>query len=236
MQTAAGSIVTEPQVRLHLFFATENDRAVVMRQGPSRHFRLILWHRDDDRFDDGQWVIGKVYVERCAISPDGMHLVYFLLDGRWNSEARGAFTAISRPPHWTAVALFPKGNTWGGGGFFIDRTHVVADGDDDIIGRADLRRVTIGEPDADCATGVRLINGKRAPLSRATVKQVLAPPVPSDAAGIAERLMPPPSDAAKDYATEGGKLFRRRGDQLELIRDFTDMTFSPVRAPYDHKR
>ena len=35
------------------------------------------------------------------------------------------------------------------------------------------------------------------------------------------------------YDTQGGKLYRRRGMELELIRDFTDMTFEPIRAPYD---
>ena len=31
----------------------------------------------------------------------------------------------------------------------------------------------------------------------------------------------------------GGRLYRRRGQELELIRDFTEMAFEPLRAPYD---
>ena len=70
---------TEPYIRLHLFFATENDRAVILRQGPARQFRMILWHRDSDTFEDGQWIKTKVYVERCDLSPDGRHFIYFAL-------------------------------------------------------------------------------------------------------------------------------------------------------------
>ena len=35
------------------------------------------------------------------------------------------------------------------------------------------------------------------------------------------------------YDTQGGCLFRRVGGDMELIRDFTDMEFEHIRAPYD---
>jgi len=94
---------TPPVIRLHLFFARDNDRAVILRQGPSDVFRLILWHRDSDRFEDGQWLKHKVYTDRCDLSPDGRHFLYFALDGKWGSAARGSYTAISRPPFFTAL-------------------------------------------------------------------------------------------------------------------------------------
>ena len=42
-----------------------------------------------------------------------------------------------------------------------------------------------------------------------------------------------PGDALDRYDTQGGVLYRRRGLELEPIRDFTDMAFEPMRAPYD---
>ena len=48
--------MTKPVIRLHLFFATENDRAVILRQGPTQQFRMIRWHRDSDTFEDGHYV------------------------------------------------------------------------------------------------------------------------------------------------------------------------------------
>lgn len=225
---------TDPIIRLHLYFATENDRALILRQGPSKQYRMILWHRDTDTFEDGQWIKNKVYIERCSLSPDGKHFLYFLLDGRWSADARGSFTALSRPPYWTALALFPEGDTWGGGGVFLDDTHYFAYGDADIIGRDEgLARVNLGEPEKGCTTGIRLVSGGRAPLDRAATKRLLAEPRPKDVWDLYQRMAVPEGDALDRYDTMGGKLYRRHGQELELIRDFTDMEFEPIRAPYD---
>lgn len=225
---------TDPLVRLHLFFATENDRAVILRQGPSRQFRMILWHRETDTFEDGQWIRNKIYIERCALSPDGAHFLYFVLDGRWSSEAMGSYTVLSRPPYWTALALFPQGDTLGGGGVFIDNIHYWACGDADIIGRDDgLSRVQLGEPGKGCSSGLRLVSGQRAPLSREATRRILADPAPTTARDVFDRMAAPESDALTRYDTQGGKLYRRNGMELELIRDFTDMEVEPIRAPYD---
>lgn len=224
----------DPVVRLHLFFATENDCALIVRQGPTRQFRMILWHRDTDTFEDGQWVKQKVYIERCSLSPDGRHFIYFMLDGKWSNETRGSYTALSRPPYWTALSLFPGGDTWGGGGVFLDNVHYWASGDVDIIGRDEgLSRVRLGEPEKGCTTGIRLVSGGRAPLDRAATRRLLAEPQTTDTGELFRRMAVPPTDALSRYDTMGGKLYRRSGQDLELIRDFTDMEFEPIRAPYD---
>lgn len=54
---------------------------------------------------------------------------YFALDGRWESAAAGAYTAISRPPCFSALMLWPQGNTWGGGGVFLDDCTFCGPGD-----------------------------------------------------------------------------------------------------------
>ena len=226
--------VQKPTIRLHLFFASDNDRAVILRQGPTRQYRMILWNRDTDQFEDGQWIKNKIYVERCALSPDGQHFLYFILDGKWNSDAMGSYSVLSKPPYWTALSLFPQGDTWTGESLFIDNVHYFAWGGPDIIGRDDgLSRVTFGAPGKGCTTGIRLVNGQRAPLDRAVTKRVLADPQPKTKHDIYERLVASTSDALDRYDTLGGKLYRRRGQELELIRDFTDMEFEPIRAPYD---
>lgn len=227
-------MTTAPMIRLHLFFAAENDRAVILRQGPAKHCRMILWHRDNDRFEDGQWLLHKVYVERCDLSPDGQHFLFFALDARWQSEAKGSYTAISRPPYWTALALYPQGDSWGGGGCFVDNAHVFASGGQDIIGRVEgVSRVEFGKVTKDCRTGLRLQSGTRAPIDRAATKRLLADPVPEALPEMYRRLPVPRLHALDRYDTVGGKLYRRHGMELELIRDFTDMAFEPIRAPYD---
>ena len=197
---------TPPAIRLHLFFATETDRAVILRQGPARLFRMILWHRATDRFEDGQWLKHKVYVERCDLSPDGEHFLFFALDGKWGSEARGSYTAISRPPFFTALVLHPQGDTWGGGGAFLTNTSYAVDGcgsDDILRHKTGLSRVPRGAP---------------SPLS------LQIPEWEALQAAKAQRV------TELGYRTEGPRLFRLRDGSL--IRDFTDMAFEPIRAPY----
>ena len=214
-------MTTRPVTRLHLFFATENDRAVILRQGPARHFRLVLWHRESDSFEDGQWMKHRVYPDRCDLSPDGRHFIYFALNGDWKGMTEGAYTALSRPPYFTALALFPEGNTWGGGGQFLDNIHYLADGGPDVIGRDDgLARLFRREPTKHCPTGLFKIDGKCAPIGQAKAETALA----------RNQTRHPDLDR---YDTQGGVLFRRDGQDLIPIRDFNDMTFEPIRAPYD---
>ena len=63
----------------------------------------------------------RIYERRSDLSPDGKHLIYFAMNGRWDSETRGSWTAISRAPYLKALVLFPKGDCWFGGGLFTGR-------------------------------------------------------------------------------------------------------------------
>jgi hypothetical protein len=69
-----------------------------------------------------------MYPEKCDVSPDGKLFIYFAAKfGR--GYARGyhdTWTAVSRPPYLTALALSPVGGTYGGSGaFFDDRTVLI---------------------------------------------------------------------------------------------------------------
>ena len=96
----------------------ESDTAVVFRRGPSRVFCSIGWNLARDEFKVGQWCKHTIYPERADVSTDGRWLLYFALNGRWKSETRGRWTALSRAPYLKAVKLWPKGDTWDGGGTF----------------------------------------------------------------------------------------------------------------------
>lgn len=75
---------------------------------------MIRWQTDNDTFEPGQWLRGRVYERRCDISPDGTQFVYFA-----HKMHRGfAFTALCAPPNFTAMEFWEKDNTWGGGGTF----------------------------------------------------------------------------------------------------------------------
>ena len=58
---------------------------------------------------------GRVYERRCDLSPSGDRFIYFAANHR---PPLGTWTAVSRPPYFTALAVWPKGDAWGGGGLF----------------------------------------------------------------------------------------------------------------------
>ena len=104
--------------RLHVLLARHKPLGVVMRRGPSKTFCTLLWNLRTDAFTMRQWIKARLYPMRSDLSPDGRYLIYFALNGRWQSETRGSYTAISRAPYLKAIALYPKGDAWGGGGLW----------------------------------------------------------------------------------------------------------------------
>jgi len=107
--------------RLHVLLARDAPVGLVLRRGPSKAVCAIGWDRKRDRFEVGQWLRGRIYERRSDLSPDGKHLIYFAMSGRWTtSPTKGSWTAVSRAPYLHALALYGKGDCWNGGGLFID--------------------------------------------------------------------------------------------------------------------
>lgn len=97
----------------------------------------FLWNRQTDEFELGQWLKGRIYERRCDLSPDGKYLVYFAMNGKWNEEARGAWTAISVAPYLRALALFPQGHCYFGGGLWVNATSYWLNGSPDVLRNTD---------------------------------------------------------------------------------------------------
>ncbi len=215
---------TDPVLRLHLFFATENDQALILRRAGRTLYNLIGWDRATDTFTEGQWIGKSIWEDDFALSPDGQHFLYAVHNADPNQGAGEKYTVISRAPWFTALALFPQNHVSRAGGWFLDAAHFQLYErmpSKDIIGRADgLHQVVAGAVTKDCRTGLRLTNGKPAPMSR-DLRELLLSGAPF-----------PRHPAYDHYETQGGRLYRTKGMELELIRDFTEMSprFEP--APY----
>ena len=119
--TQKGSKGSVP-ARLFMIFARKSPTVVIFRRGPSKWVQLIKWNTATDVFEPGQWFNGRIYERRSDLSPDGSLLIYFAQKISARSmkdiEYTYAWTAISRPPFLTALALWPKGDCWHGGGSF----------------------------------------------------------------------------------------------------------------------
>jgi len=101
--------------RLYAILARKAPIGVVFRRGPSKQVLAIHWDTEKHDFRMGQWFKGRIYEHRCDLSPSGEKLIYFAANYR---APFSTWTAISRPPFLTALALWPKGDAWGGGGLF----------------------------------------------------------------------------------------------------------------------
>lgn len=104
--------------RLHVILARHERTGIIIRRGPSKSVCTVLWDRKTDKFKLGQWLRGRIYERRSDLSPDGKHFIYFAMNGKWESETKGAWTAISKTPYLKAISLFAKGDCWNGGGLF----------------------------------------------------------------------------------------------------------------------
>ena len=106
---------TRSQVRIYVIQARKSPVAVIFRRGPSNRILLIRWDTANDTLQYGQWLRGRIYERRCDLSPAGDLLLYFAANYR---KPYYSWSAISRPPFLKALALWPKGDGWGGGGHF----------------------------------------------------------------------------------------------------------------------
>jgi hypothetical protein len=219
--TPAGT-APAPPCRLFVIQARSAPRALILRRGPSDWYHLIRWDTDTDTFEHGAWLRGRIYEERCDLSPDGELLVYFALQGsRWQTSYRGAWTAVSRPPWLHALALWPQGDTWGGGGAFLaDRRvalwtsslathpHHPATGLEVVQGRPDARRqlgfIVFGLGTGEWSNGdVRVSAGRL--LRRQGGREVVL----ADLNGLRPDPQPAPAWARAPLGARGSRRWRR---------------------------
>lgn len=193
-------------VKLFVIPARDEATAVILRRGPSRWYHVIQWDTRRDTFAHGAWFKGRMYEEKCDVSPDGRLLLYFVHQGsRGGTDFTDAWTAVSRTPWLRALALWPQGTTYGGGGRFIDNRTIA------------LRGV-LNPPHKDFPLhGLRIADAD-APLRSKTDEVSAADWCGRDHQG-------------RIIFSRAGQLFRREKSADKLVADFTDMTPKPEAAP-----
>jgi hypothetical protein len=92
--------------------------------------QLLKWNLDTDEVEAGQWLKGRVFERRCDLSPSGALFAYFARAGKAPGDwSKWTYTAVSRPPFFTALALWFKGDSYGGGALFEnDRSLLLNEG------------------------------------------------------------------------------------------------------------
>lgn len=191
--------------KLFVIPAKNEFSAIILRRGPSAWHHVIQWDTRRDRFVHGAWIKGRIYEEKCDISPDGQLFLYFVHQGsRHQTQFTHAWTAISRVPWLHALVVWPQGTTYGGGGRFVDNRSVM---------------LSVYQPALDDfpVRGLRIIPGNP-DMHRSTEE------VPdSDWCGRDQN--------EQIIFSRGGQLFRRTKRSDRLIADFTDLEPNPQPAP-----
>jgi hypothetical protein len=119
--------MTSAACRLHVYLAQNALLGVILRRGPAAWTRLSVWHTDSDTFDHGQWIRGRVYERRSDLSADGALFIAFIRSNAARlrpGQYADTWIAISRPPYFTALALWWVGGTYCAGGLFPNRRSV----------------------------------------------------------------------------------------------------------------
>jgi hypothetical protein len=112
--------IADSPCRLFVFLARNAPVGVVLRRGPSDWARLSLWNTNTDRIEHGQWIKGRIYERRSDLSPDGSLFAAFVRQsgGRLGGPGRDTWVALSRPPFFSALAVWFIGGTYYTGAFF----------------------------------------------------------------------------------------------------------------------
>lgn len=192
--------------KLFVIPAADAPTAAIIRRGPSAWSHIIKWDTREDRFSHGAWIKGRIYEDRCDLSPNGSLFLYFVFKGSSSDpKFTDAWTAVSRLPWLSALTLWPQGGTWGGGGRFIDN------------GTICLRGV-LDPPHADFPLrGLRVIEADT-PLHSKTDDVENC-----DWCGRDHRR--------RLIFSRHGQLFHRSESGDTLIADFTEMSPTPTPAP-----
>ena len=119
----------KPPCHIDVILAREAPVAVIFRSGPQDWTQIINWNTDSDTFEEGQWFRGRIFDDISDLAPDGTRLIYSvskygLKPYRYGGDIGYEWTALSKPPYLTALALWRCTGRRDGGGLFLDNDHI----------------------------------------------------------------------------------------------------------------
>ncbi len=191
--------------RLFVIPARDKPVAVILRRGPAPWYHVIQWDTQRDVFTHGAWMKARIYEEKCDVSPDGALLIYFVHQGsRGATEFTDSWTALSRVPWLHALAVWPQGTTWWGGGRFVDNRKVALRGSSKPHSEYPLRGIQMAQGPTDLHQSSGEVAG-------------------ADWCGT--------DHTGHTIYSRGGQLFRRKRGRDQLVADFNELKPDPQPAP-----
>ena len=209
--TRSSRAARAPGRPLFAIMARDRPVAVIVRRGPSSWFHVIRWDTERDRFERGTWLRGRIYEDKCDVSPDGELFLAFVHQGRKSgTSTTHAWSAVSRPPWLHALALWPQGTTYGGGGRFTGARSLV------------LRHGAPRAHDDHPADGLEVAAGN--------------PPLHASSDEVEGAEWSGRDQARRLVFARGYVLYRRVGERDVVLADFTGLSPEPREAPAEARR
>jgi hypothetical protein len=99
--------------------AAEAPVVGIVRRGPSAWCSVGRWDIAGGTYEPGAWLRGRLYPQRCDVSPDGAWLAYFALHAAAKWDLGWTYVAISQLPWLHALAAWGTAGTWTRGVHFV---------------------------------------------------------------------------------------------------------------------
>ncbi len=111
-----------PKIRGYVAEKKETIVFLYRRSHKITYFITLNYKDQKETLEAGSGFYGKFYPNRCDISKDAKHFLYFAMGKSQKKYDKKLYcwTAICTPPKLTANILFEHDDIWGGGGRFID--------------------------------------------------------------------------------------------------------------------
>ncbi|MBX9626457.1 MAG: hypothetical protein K2X82_21835 [Gemmataceae bacterium] len=113
-----------PFPRLFGITAPAAGVVAVVERRPRGWWRVGRWDPTAGRYEPGAWFRGRLYPQRCDLSPDGRYFAYFALKPGSDWAAGETYTAVSRLPWLKALAAWGESGTYSRGAHFRTDTAV----------------------------------------------------------------------------------------------------------------
>lgn len=101
-----------PAPRIFCIPATASPILAVLSRGPSRWYHVGLWNVEAWTYEPGAWFKGRLFPQKCDLSPDGRWLAYSAHQPAARWPAGTIYEAISRLPWLHALAAWEAGTTY----------------------------------------------------------------------------------------------------------------------------
>lgn len=98
--------------RIFCIPATAAPILAVLRRGPSGWFHVGRWNVEEWTYEPGAWFRGRLFPQKCDLSPDGRWLAYSAQKPSAQWPAETIYEAISRLPWLHALAAWSAGSTY----------------------------------------------------------------------------------------------------------------------------